>query len=372
MHSLYYITLYLIISGSGIKVLEDLGLPFPLLVLILCFLSIALFQKSIKFSKYDLKVFVFLNATIILYIFLGSVNGNYFDVINQIYYFICAILFFSTLVSTTTKESFKNIKFTVYISIIYMCLIAINIWLFQNDIIVSEEYFKRAISIFGNPNILAQNLLLLLPIIMVNIGKQKFLLFMSTTLYLVTLFLTQSRGSILVSAILILLFLLRKKNLKLRYKLTLVTLAIVSLKYLTTDTNRIYLNRILPSNMDDYSNSRLDALLTGINSFWQSFFGVGIGNTNINELSLSSHNAYIDFVSETGVIGLLILLFYISILLIAWTYSTKKPQSIAYYLIPTLMFVSIFTHNLITNISFYFVLAVLVYEFKYLKGVKNE
>ncbi|WP_411843763.1 O-antigen ligase family protein [Salinicoccus sp. HZC-1] len=305
-----------------------------------------------------------------IYLIFGSVNGDYFDIINMFYYFSCAFIFVLALAGNISNTNMKNIQFTTILSLIFTSLISINDWIFSHSMVTADNYFYRAEGIYDNPNLLAQNLLLLLPIAFNYIKKQKFYSFIAISLFIITLIISQSRGTILTSLIILILFLFGDKYFSNRLKWPLSIFILVIAYMILINLGDDYLIRFKLT--DDFSNLRVEALLLGIKSFSTSLFGIGIGNTSENLLSLSSHNIYIHILSEIGVVGLFILLIILFWLLKTWIRAIIRDLKFTYYLIPIILMTGFFTHNLLTNLVFYLILTIIVFENSTLKEVENE
>src|SRR5699024_1501975 len=98
--------------------------------------------------------------------------------------------------------------------------------------------------------------------------------------------------------------------------------------------------------------------------FYSSPFGVGIGNTANNSLTLSSHNNFIHIMSEIGVAGLLLILMLTSILIISWFNTFFYKNTFTFYFLPILLMLPFFTHNLITNPTVYIMILLCYMEIK--------
>lgn len=357
--SIFYFLLYLGISGNGNYLLETLNLPFSqVLIPIFSLLYIVVFMKK-SINRTTFNFILIISLMFIIYIIFGSVNGVYSGVINLIFYFILIFIYLLSLILIVNKEKLTDIIQVLIFSIIFMCFISINLWLFSSDSIYNNNYFNRATGVFGNPNLLAQNILLLTPAIFTGWRKFYFLSLFSLTLVVVTIIITQSRGSISLLFLIIVFHIIFDKRAQLfdKVKFSILFVIITLLSLILIDDN--YYERFSIG-----SNSRLDALNQGIKGFFSSPFGVGIGNTANNELNLSSHNNYVHIISEIGLLGIILISLLMIYLLFSWRYSFIHKKTFTFYLIPIILFVSFFTHNLLTNHIIYITILISFFEIK--------
>lgn len=189
----------------------------------------------------------------------------------------------------------------------------------------------RVFSVFGNPNILAEYLIMIIPISVSLFWytkklSQKVIFFLTSMILLITLLLTYSRGGWLGFAfgMLVFVLLVQKKLL-----LLLIPLGLGSVYFLP----QTILNRILSiGNLADSSNAyriKIWRISIGIiKDYWVS--GVGFGyipfkktfETYIRTMpAYHAHNTYIETAAEMGIPGLIILLLFIFIL---YRYAIKK------------------------------------------------
>src|SRR5699024_9846700 len=127
------------------------------------------------------------------------------------------------------------------------------------------------------------------------LNKYRFISLLTLVIASITILITQSRGSLILLFLVTLMYIvLDNRELiinKIKYIFWLILIVIVTL-FLLDDS---YFNRFSIG-----SNSRIEALIQGIKGFYSSPFGVGIGNTANNSLTLSSHNNFIHIMSEIG------------------------------------------------------------------------
>ncbi|CAM4236277.1 O-antigen ligase family protein [Lacicoccus alkaliphilus] len=356
---LFYSLLYLIISGNGRILLETFGIPFAQVILaIIYFIYILLFMKK-ALNKNNLIFVIILFLFFFIYLIFGGIKGDYQSVLNLTSYFLSILIFVIGLTLVINKSTFNGMIEVTIISIISMCLITFNQWLFLDIPVGEVNNFHRASGVFGNPNILAQNLLLLTPAVFKELKNYKFFSISVLLLTFTTIILTQSRGSLLIFLGIILLFVLLSKGFNIYTKiLSFISVVILSIIiFVNFDEN--YFERFGIG-----SNSRIEALYVGMENFVDSFFGVGIGNTANNYLGLSSHNNFIHILSEVGVTGLILLILIMVYIIYAWIISFKKRRNFTFFFLPIIVGVSFFTHNLLTNYLIYFGFALSYFELK--------
>src|SRR5699024_10655892 len=115
-----------------------------------------------------------------------------------------------------------------------------------------------------------------------------------------SMFLTQSRSSIVILTIILSLVLLQfkfKKYDRVKKVIILGLFFIVTyflINNLNNFTERFQVN-------EDFDNGRIEALLIGITQIKESIFGIGIGFTSDNIFGQSSHNFIIHTLAEAGI-----------------------------------------------------------------------
>src|SRR5699024_9851669 len=198
--------------------------------------------KKTFFHKSEFKFLLTLVVIFLVYLLFGSINGSYSAIINLIFYFLIIILYLINLILFIDYKQLEEVMQVIIISIIFMSLLAINQWLFDNGV-VSADYFYRAGGVFRNPNLLAQNILLLLPAAFMCLNKYRFISLLTLVIASITVLITQSRGNLILLFLVTLMYIvLDNRELiinKIKYIFWLILIVIVTL-FLLDDS---YFNR---------------------------------------------------------------------------------------------------------------------------------
>ncbi|UQF18030.1 hypothetical protein M2905_04950 [Vagococcus lutrae] len=360
------LTIFLMINIGGmpvilrniklIKLLEH-GLTICLIVFALFFLT----RKGIssKFFMLYISIILFL----LFYLYLGNLNGDKMAVLNFIKYAFENMLYLLIFLISIKYLGVQNIRKSLMVVSFYVCVFAIFDWIqFMNEGI---NYFYRASGNFGNPNTLGQTILFLQSTISAisiqeSDKKQKKYFCIITFLNSFVVLITQSRGSIILMVIILILNLYYKNKFKMKEILltsSIIIMVYLFLKEMLNFNNMYYFTRLKGDNLTEFSNGRIDALYVGIKSI--SFIGLGIGKTSNNILNLSSHNIYVHMLQESGLIMLLIMLIY----LVFKLYNNKENilTKSTILLLVGLLGTGFFTHNLIYRFSTYIYIVLISY-----------
>ena len=199
------------------------------------------------------------------------------------------------------------------------------------DAVNNPDVKTRVFSVFGNPNILAEYLIMIIPISIslfwYSRKAHKKAIFLGTSLILIlALVLTLSRGGWIGFAFGILIFIILIEK---RLLLSAIPLALGGVYFLPQSI----LNRILSiGNLRDSSNAyrirMWDITLDIIRDNW--LVGVGFGyipfkytfETYIRTMPVyHSHNTYLQVTSEMGILGLIV---FLALIFIIYKYSIKR------------------------------------------------
>lgn len=358
---LFGVLLMLEIGGLNRFLIENYG--NSLINILIQFVLLGVFflkQKKISIPLYIVQLLVIFNLFILIYIVLGSINSTPEDIYNFIKTFISnsVILYITIIILITTSK--KNIKILFNTLLIFFSSIIIFQWSNSINEYDLNEYFVRGTGLLGNANIAGVTILIFLLLhfykLAINISFYDTLIFL---LAFYALVLTQSRSSLLIFLIIALIILINFDNnfLKKSIKTTVFLSLIFSLFFWLV---KIYPSFFLKMNLSDqnFDNSRIDALKLGLESITHSLFGIGIGQTSENILSLSSHNFYIHMLSETGIFILPVAVVFIITTFYKITYHGSF-NNISNYLLIFILLICIFTHSVLVNSVYYFLLGII-------------
>ncbi|USK33684.1 O-antigen ligase family protein [Bacillus sp. F19] len=379
----FYIFLFILMQVSGLERLlrEEYGIVFLDSLIIIIIIFIILIKKvQIKFNKKYIISLLSIYAFYLFYLIFGSVNSSP----DQVFEFI-KLLFKNLITLLFVLILYKNIeknKFFLLLGIIGLItsLFGIIDW-YSNLALFGDRYFYRSSGYIGNANLQAQIITFMtFPIIFLLLRKQvnRYIGFFIGAVNIFGLLITQSRGGILILIIGVFLLLIFEKSISTKSKMFAIATFIVVLSTVILLINRInplFLLRLVEGdNNGDFTNGRYDALIKGLETiFNDSIFGVGIGNSSINELNLSSHNFYVNTLVETGILFLPILIILLIFILNVTTRLLRKSDElnlIGGYLCIMLLILGFFTHNILTNPYFYILLPIVIMESGQLKTRK--
>ncbi|MCR2045610.1 O-antigen ligase family protein [Anaerosalibacter massiliensis] len=336
-------TLYNVKIGIYLSVFLMPYLPFTLALIFMLFVFFAyiykgIFKKIEPFSRdpIDIPIALFIITIIISTLTSIDPKGSLRDLV----FHLISIGFVFVTVNNIKNKKDLNILFNILV--ITATLVALygiyqykiqlkttDIWLSKNT---SSGIVTRVFSVFDNPNVLAEYLIMILPISMslfYNSKKvYKKLTFLLTTVILAGgLGLTYSRGGWLgfIFSVLIFVFLVEK-----RLFFVFIPLGILILPFLPPTI----LNRIRSINdLGDSSNlSRFQIWLTTIEIIKDNWIaGVGLGSKAFMHAYRSyssetftyyhSHNTYLQVAAEMGIGGVIV---FLMLIFIIYKYTVKN------------------------------------------------
>lgn len=367
-----YITLILSVSGLFIA----LTLPqfaqdrFGIGIIILfCF---ATFLLNIFFKRITLINFNSLDLFIILFLIISFIStfSSFFlkeSLIGFLKYLTLFLYYFliKSIILNSSKKIFSGLFYVLFISAVVVTLIGINQYIIGVKPLATWEdptygdIHTRVYSTLGNPNLLANYLLLILPIsltfpfeIKANLFYKMLFIFISFLILLCLIF-TGSRGGYLglvfscIGGLSIFLsyVILQTRLTKQFYKIIFLILTLLSVVYLLlTYLFPDFLERIATIFLlRDYSsnNYRINvwlSCLTMLKDNW--LIGIGPGNSTFLMAyglymmsgfhALAAYNIFLELAIETGIIGSLIfILIFLTALLKSYCLFKEKGSILA-------------------------------------------
>lgn len=310
-------------------------LPDMLSLLYMFFLVGAfLFQRLVKgkypltFEEIDIPIVLFLFVMIISTFTSIDPGGSFRDLALHL-----GGLSFLFVISNTVKHK-KDLNIIITVTVFSAFLVALyglyqyvvgveveKAWL---DVVNNPGIRTRVYSVFNNPNILAEYLIMMIPLcisllwISKKIHKKIIFLGMSLVMILSLLF-TLSRGGWIGFAFSALVFIMLVEK---RLLLSLIPISVGAI-YLLPQT---ILNRILSiGNLQDSSNAYRITMweITGDIIRDHPIVGVGFGHLPFKQTfetyirtmpTFHAHNTYLETAAETGIVGLVVFLFFLFIL----------------------------------------------------------
>lgn len=327
-------------------------------------------RRSLSFSP--------VNMYIILYAFVylaaSFVSASPMDSVQTGLLIVCFTLFAIILQnSVNTRKKLDTLIIFIIISGVIVSLYGIYQYVFGItgdaawvDADLFSDITNRVFSTLGNPNVLSEYLLLVIPFACAQFFASKKwyvkgLFFIFAGIMALCMVLTYSRGgwlALLIAAFIFLILLDRRFIL-------LGILAVIALYFVLPDT---VINRFTSiGNMSDTSTSYRVSIWLGtlamLRDYWISGVGPGIGAFNKvypaysfnNILAPHSHNLFLQLVCETGVAGLIlfIIIIYQFYKTAFRALSSEKLRESRYYLIGAVSSVSGFLVQGMTDYSFY-------------------
>lgn len=321
------ITLYTPIYGLAIYILAMPFISHANLLFLGSFIVIAYIFKTIKEKNFKFKNSP-INIFILLFTFIISVNTiTSIDPIGSLRDFSIHIvsisLIFTLIHSKKTKKDIYLLSFVFVIAAtlvsfygIYQFLTGVAMESGWVDMSQNSQINIRVFSTFENPNLLAEYLLVTIPISIAfifyckNIWKKLFFI-ASTGIMLLTIGLTYSRGGWLGLAIAITTFFLL---ISIKTLLLLIPFGMIGILYLPGSIlQRLSTIGTLQDSSNLYRFNLWNTSVNILKDFWISGIGTGyLPFMKIFPLYMSSmapyhtHNTFLQIAIETGLIGLIV------------------------------------------------------------------
>ena len=309
-----------------LPVAPTMGLVAAVLYCALCFLlKLMCGKRSLKFDLLDGTVLVFM----LLMIGGGLVAMSSASAKPMLVYVAFMIGYFLVVNLIRSKEWLNR----CVIGIIFSCTLVSLYGLYQNffgtveqtwqDSDMFSEIEGRVVSTFENPNVLAEYLIMVLPLILAAFiikrgARSKLVLFFAGAVTAACLIYTWSRGAWLGCMIGILIFMLMySKN-----TLVFLLFCVFGIPFLPFVLPESITQRFLSiGNLGDSSTSYRVYIWQGVMNMLSDCFGggIGIGNDSFKlvypyyalsgiETAPHSHNLYLQICVEIGIFGLIIFL----------------------------------------------------------------
>jgi len=221
----------------------------------------------------------------------------------------------------TDEEALYIAKFFLWIIILANFISIIDTYNILNLGIIPQRPDFRSPGPIGEPNQYATLLSLFIPwlisLCFASSGLFKVIYSLSTILIFLGLFLTASRGGLLATFIgLVVLLFLWRRSLRLPHIIAAISLILIFITgaffMLGKSFQELFISRfnLQPHNLDELSHSRISIWQVGINEWFKAPF-VGRGWDSFKMLTakhfpraLASHNTYLRYLTELGIIGL--------------------------------------------------------------------
>jgi O-antigen ligase len=314
LYEFYFVFVLLAVFTPKLNAVDNVSLRWlAVSVVNFAFLSYTLINKETYYIKSSsvLKIFTVLFFVSAISI-INSVNINESLIsLNKIFIVLSTIVCVS--IFSNKEKSFQNLTFLLFISVLFE-----SSYVFY-DYITSSDLNFTGVSM--NRNISAFSILIKLPFFFIyksiNQNQNKPLSLIQEIIIISSIIILESRAAIVVLIMIYLLKIVLTKG-KLKSMITLF-LSVLSLT-IYYPFSRILQNKSLDSNIlsDESLNFRLDFFSTSIEFFLNNpIIGSGIGMWKIlsNQMPISQvpyyvHNDFLQFLTETGVIGLILYIFF--------------------------------------------------------------
>ncbi|MBB5179386.1 O-antigen ligase [Planomicrobium koreense] len=367
---LFGILIMLEIGGFNRFLISNYGIKYFSFAIQILILAVIIYrQKEIYISKKTISLIIAFNVFIFVYLIFGSLNSNTYSLMNFIRVFISnSIILYITIVILVLNSN-KNIGLFLQIITLFISSLVIFDWINLSRQYNLDEYFVRGSGLFGNANIAGATILIFSLFIFYRFLSHFLLSDALIILYsFFSLILTQSRSSLIIFILLIIAMtaFFEKYSLKKSFKILIFISLVLGIFFIVTNLYPSFLIKLNVSS-ENFDSSRIEALNVGLSTIDDSLFGKGIGQSAETTLNLSSHNFYVHALSETGVF---IIPFAILFLFIVFYSINKagKTNNIPNYYLLLLLLISIFTHSILANSIYYFLLGIIfVYARKDMK-----
>lgn len=353
----FYVTMILAFLG---KYIFELNILIALMALGLLFVNIMLYEK-VRIRHVSNRSIIFITVVIlfwIAYTLIGYKFNNSIVVIDKLDYYKYGIISIVNLIvfifySTFDEEFIKQIKIIIVLVIAF--LLVIFFWELSQKFLESPSKLPRIGGFDKNANLTGFKLNTLL-LTLFCIEKENFKKYIIIDILVGTaIVFTVSRGSIMVFS-LIQLFIFYKVFKKNKKELLIIMVILAIGIYISEgfiDNFTLRSDRLSAAGWEggDYSNGRLDLLISGINTFLRNpLFGVGLGNSGAygflygtSPAILRPHNTLVYILAETGTFPAAILI--TSLLIFLFQCMKNKEMDIIIFIL--MLFIANFlNHNL--------------------------
>lgn len=269
--------------------------------------------KSIKHYGFLLLIF-FLILTYSNFINKTQAFNEYFD-----YLFFLNILIFLALGSNFNRDT-ELVSKTFFVFLVGNLILTVLYFLGMGQTDLSPELEGRA-SIFGNnQNYLGLSLTLSSLYILYNLffcqnSKLKIILYLFAILPIsYFMILTGSRTSFLLFILGIVFLVFQSKKISKIYKfLFFLFFTIITIQLLILFKDKLDIFQRLTATLEDGDSANRDVIWSGLLYFFSDFILFGVGKTGYLRMigDLSPHNAFLEVLIYTGIIGLSIFLLFI-------------------------------------------------------------
>jgi putative inorganic carbon (HCO3(-)) transporter len=289
------------------------------------FLKLIIGKRSLRFDLLDISVFAFM----VLMFFGGFVALSRASIKPMLVYVVFMLSYFLVVNLIRSQEWVKR----CINGAVFSCVIVSLYGLYQNFFGMVEQTWQdsnmfsniegRVVSTFSNPNVLAEYLIMLLPLILAmfiiaSSPRSKLALAFAGAITAGCLIYTWSRGAWLGFLIGILVFLLMySKN-----TLTALLFGALGVPFLPLILPSSIIQRFLSiGNLGDSSTSYRVNIWRGVVRMLKDYFssGIGIGNDSFRlvyplyalsgiETAPHAHNLYLQIFIEIGIVGLFVFL----------------------------------------------------------------
>ena len=314
LYEFYFVFVLLAVFAPKLNAVDNVSLRWLAVSAVnFAFLSYILINKETYYIKSSsvLKIFTVLFFVSAISI-VNSVNINESLIsLNKIFIVLSTIVCVS--IFSNKEKSFQNLTFLLFISVLFE-----SSYVFY-DYITSSDINFTGVSM--NRNISAFSILIKLPFFFIykaiNQNQNKALSLIQEIIIISSIIILESRAAIVALIVIYLLKIAFTKD-KLKSMITLF-LSVLSL-FIYYPFSRILQNKSLDANiiLDESVNLRLEFFSSSIEFFLNNpILGNGIGVWKIlsNQMQLSQvpyyvHNDFLQFLTETGIIGLMLYIFF--------------------------------------------------------------
>ncbi len=320
--------------------------------------------KSVNTINFLFLNFIFLFYMSITYVAISFNNVYAFPLLlNHFYCFVIMILLSLSFESNVARDFYEKLNKTILFTVVFCSLFNFYEAFILGAGNANTGVIGRADGFFFNPNQSSQMLLLLTALILPNYQKIGFKIPQSIFMLIVFLGIisTFSKAGVISYIIILAYIFFKPKSLSIINKSIIMLFIFIVLQnfqsiiYYLEFTELIgqnSLNRIAFNEQTDSFSTRLDVFTYGFESFKNSpIFGSGIGYNYIWSLGYGSHNIYLFYLLDMGIIGLLLLCLMLYILF--------DSNNLLFFIVVSLL--GFFSHNLMSQVEVYVALSIYLF-----------